>query len=96
MTMITKNVSEIEEEIQLHGHIEWRSKKELDNYILSNRFEKDIRIVGHITPRTIRRWGLDKWIHEAINHYVGVRNGRVFYLQGHGIPQPIDYSRYYW
>ena len=95
MTMITKNVSEIEEEIRLHGQLEWKSKKLLDDYILNNRFEKDIRIVGHITPRTIRRWGLDKWGLEPRNHFVGVRNGRACYLQGHGIPRPIDYSRYY-
>ena len=55
MTIITKNVSEIEEEIRLHGQLEWRSKKNLDDYVLDNRFNKDISIVGYITPRTIEK-----------------------------------------
>ena len=59
MTIITKNVSEIEEEIRLHGQLEWRSKKNLDDYVLNNRFQKDISIVGYITPRTVEKWGLD-------------------------------------
>ena len=96
MTMITKNVSEIEEEIRLHGQLEWRSKKNLDDFVHNNCFKKDISIVGYITPRTIEKWGLDVYGYsETHNVYVGVRrNKSLCYLQGNGIPRPIDYSRY--
>ena len=53
MTMIKNNIKEIEEEIKLNGHIEWRSKKNLDEFLLSNTFDKDICIVGFITLKTI-------------------------------------------
>ena len=55
--MITSNVWEIEKEIRLHGHIEWRSKKNLDDLVRGNTFDKDISIVGYITPRTIEKMG---------------------------------------
>ena len=90
--MIKSNVSEIEGEIRLHGHIEWRSKKNLDEFVLTNEFEKDICIVGYITPRTIQKWGLDL---PPKNHYVGVKkDNRICYLYGLLIPHPVDYSRY--
>ena len=100
MTMITSNVWEIEKEIRLHGHIEWRSKKNLDDYVLNNRFDKDISIVGYITPRTIEKWGV-KLYRESITKpkdhdvYVAVKNNRICYLHGLAIPKPIDYSRYW-
>ena len=99
--MITKNVSEIEEEIRLHGQLEWRSKKNLDDYVLHNTFEKDISIVGYITPKTVEKWGFNIYgktftADKPDNVYVGVRkNKNLCYLKGFGIPQPIDYSRYY-
>ena len=95
--MITKNVPEIEEEICLHGQLEWRSKKNLDDFVLRNTFEKDISIVGYITPRTVEKWGLNirRYI-ETQNFYVGVRkNKNLCYLQPLGIPRPVDYSRHY-
>ena len=100
MGMIKSNVAEIEEEIRLHGHIEWRSKKNLDEFARGNTFDKDICIVGYITPRTVQKWGLDiygKTFESSKPHnvYVGVRkDNRLCYLHGLGIPQPIDYSRY--
>ena len=94
--MITKNVSEIEEEIRLHGQLEWRSKKNLDNYVSSNTFGKDISIVGYITPKTIEKWGLNiRGYIETQNFYIGIRkNKSLCYLQAVGIPRPVDYSRY--
>ena len=95
--MITKNVLDIEKEIRLHGQLEWRSKKNLDNFVLNNTFEKNISIVGYITPKTVEKWGLNICGYiETQNFYVGVRkNKSLCYLQGNGIPRPIDYSRYY-
>ena len=93
MGMIKSNVWEIEKEIRLRGHIEWRSKKNLDDLVRDNTFDKDISIVGYITPKTIEKWGLD--INEKDNLYVGVRKDKnLCYLLGLGIPQPIDYSFY--
>ena len=37
---IARNVTEIEEEIRLHGHVEWRSKKNLDNSFCPIRSKK--------------------------------------------------------
>ena len=95
--MITKNVPEIEEEIRLHGQREWRSKKNLDDFVLQNTFEKDISIVGYITPKTVEKWGLDiRGYIKTQNFYVGVRkNKSLCYLQGLNIPRSKDYSRYY-
>ena len=97
MTLFAKNVSEIEKEIRLHGQLEWRSKKNLDDFILDNTFDKDISIVGYIMPRTVEKWGLNvRGYSETHNVYVGVRrNKSLCYLQGNGIPRPIDYSRYH-
>ena len=97
MTLFAKNVSEIEKEIRLHGQLEWRSKKNLDDFILDNTFDKDISIVGYIMPRTVEKWGLNvRGYSETHNVYVGVRrNKSLCYLQGNGILRPIDYSRYH-
>ena len=88
MTMINRNLAEIEEEIRLHGHIEWRSKKNLDDFVSNNAFEKDICIVGYITPRTIQKWGLDL---QPKDHYVGVKNNSVCYLHGLLTPLPVRF-----
>ena len=87
--MITKNVPEIEEEIRLHGQLERRSKINLDDFALNNTFEKDISIVGYITPKTVEKWGLDiRGYIETQNFYVGVRkNKSLCYLQGLNIPR---------
>ena len=93
--MIKRNVAEIEKEIRLHGQVEWRSKKNLDDYVRDNTFDKDISIVGYITPKTIEKWGLDVNGYSETHVYVGVRkNKSLCYLQSVGIPRPIDYSRY--
>ena len=96
MELIKSNVWEIEKEIRLHGQLEWRSKKNLDNFVLNNTFEKNFSIVGYITPKTVEKWGLDaRGFSKTDNVYVGVRkNKNLCYLQGHGIPRPIDYSFY--
>ena len=98
--MIKRNVVEIEKEIRLHGQVEWRSKKNLDDYVRDNTFDKDISIVGYITPKTVEKWGLIIYgktftADEPYNVYVGVRkNKSLCYLRGNRIPRPIDYSRY--
>ena len=94
--MIKSNVWEIEKEIRLHGQLEWRSKKNLDDFVLNNTFEKKFSIVGYITPKTVEKWGFHiRGYIETQNFYVGVRrNKSLCYLQGLGIPQSIDYSRY--
>ena len=94
--MIKRNVPEIEEEIRLHGQLEWRSKKNLDDFVLNNTFEKNISIVGYITPKTVEKWGLHiRGYIETQNFYVGVRkNKSLCYLQGLNIPRSIDFNRY--
>ena len=96
MEMIKSNVYKIEKEIRLHGQVEWRSKNNLDDYVLNNTFEKDISIVGYITPKTVEKWGLDaRGFSKTHNVYVGVRKNKYLcYLQRLGIPRPVDYSRY--
>ena len=91
--MITSNVWEIEKEIRLHGQLEWRSKKNLDDFVRDNTFDKDISIVGYITPRTVEKWGLDaRSFSKTHNVYVGVRkNKSLCYLQGNSIPKPKEY-----
>ena len=79
--MITKNVSEIEEEIRLQGHVEWRSKKNLDKHILSLPWDENTRIVGHITSNTMQKWGID--LGRSFDYvYIGVKNGGICYLRG--------------
>ena len=99
---IARNVSEIEKEIRLHGHVEWRSKKNLDEFVLSNTFEKDFCIVGYATAKTMQKWGIK--LHREMlttpkDHdvYVAIKNNRIYYLYGLG-PSTNDYSRYnhYW
>ena len=98
--MIRSNVWEIEKEIRLHGQVEWRSKKNLDDYVRNNTFDKDISIVGYITPKTVEKWDLIIYgetftADKPHNVYVGVRkNKSLCYLQGSGIFHPIDYYRY--
>ena len=94
--MIKSNVWEIEKEIRLHGQVEWRSKKNLDDYVRDNTFDKDISIVGYTTPKTVEKWDLDaRGFSKTHNVYVGVRkNKNLCYLQPLNIPRPIDYSHY--
>ena len=90
--MIKNNIKEIEEEIKLNGHIEWRSKKNLDEFMLSNTFDKDICIVGYITSKTIQKWGLNiKSVPNDNNVFVAVKNNRICYL--YGLPLNLYSSR---
>ena len=91
---IARNVTEIEEEIRLHGHIEWRSKKNLDEFARVHTFEKDFCIVGYATAKTMRKWGL-KLMNETFTSgkdhdvYLALRKGeknRIYYLFGLGPP----------
>ena len=83
MTIIKNNIKEIEEEIKLNGDVEWRSKKNLDEFVLSNTFDKDICIVGFITPKTIQKWGLElKSVPNDKDVFVAVKNNRICYLYG--------------
>ena len=99
--MIKSNVWEIEKEIRLHEQLEWRSKKNLDDFVRNNTFDKDISIVGYITPKTVEKWGLNIFgktftADKPDNVYVGVRkNKNLCYLQPLNIPLLVDYSRYY-
>ena len=94
--MIKSNVWEIEKEIRLHGQVEWRSEKNLNDFVLGNTFDKDISIVGYITPKTVEKWGLNAHgFSKTHNAYIGVRkNKNLCYLQPLNIPRSIDYSRY--
>ena len=98
--MIKSNVWEIEKEIRLHGQVEWRSEKNLDDYVRDNTFNKDISIVGYITPKTVEKWGLIIYgktfmADKPYNVYVGVRkNKSPCFLKPLNIPRPIDYSHY--
>ena len=99
--MIKSNVWEIEKEIRLHEQLEWRSKKNLDDFVRNNTFDKDISIVGYITPKTVEKWGLNIFgktftADKPDNVYLGVRkNKNLCYLQPLNIPLLVDYSRYY-
>ena len=94
--MIKSNVWEIEKEIRLHGQLEWRSKKNLDDFVLNNTFEKNFSIVGYITPKTVEKWGLDaRGFSKTNNVFVGVRkNKSLCYLQGLNILRSIDFNQY--
>ena len=56
---------------------EWRSKKELDEFILKeNRYEE----IGFVTPKTLRKWGIrleKEW--ETFNTFYIVQNGNSIY-----------------
>ena len=72
-------------------------KREKFGRFRNNTFEKDISIVGYITPKTVEKWGLDaRGFSKTHNVYVGVRkNKNLCYLQPLNVPRPVDYSRYY-
>ena len=90
---------EIMEQIRLHGHVEWRSKKNLDEFILSNTFEKDFCIVGYASAKTMLKWGLK--LHRETptadsphDVYIAIKNNRIYYLHGL-VPPNDDHSRFY-
>ena len=90
--MIKNNVKEIEEEIKLNGHIEWRSKKNLDEFVMSNTFNKNICIVGYITSKTMQKWGLNiKSVPNDKDVFVAVKNNRICYL--YGLPLNLYFPR---
>ena len=77
--------------------MEKQKEFDLDDLVRGNTFDKDISIVGYITPRTIEKWGFNvNGFSKTDNVYVGVRKDKsLCYLLGLGIPQPVDYSRFY-
>ena len=82
--MIKSNVWEIEKEIRLHRQVEWRSEKNLDDFVLNNTFQKDTSIVGYITPKTVEKWGLDaRGFSKTHNVYVGVRKIKTYVTFNH-------------
>ena len=99
---IARNVTEIEEEIRLHGHIEWRSKKNLDKFIDTHTFEKDFCIVRYATAKTVQKWGLKLYREtfttpEDHDVYLALREGkknRIYYLYGLG-PPTFNYNRFF-
>ena len=85
---------EIMEQIHLYGHIEWRSKKNLDEFARVHTFEKDFCIVGFATAKTMQKWGLtimNETFTSGKDHdvYLALRKGeknRIYYLFGLGPP----------
>ena len=49
---------EIMEQIRLYGDIEWRSKKNLDDFALNHTFNEDFCIIGFATTKTPQKWGV--------------------------------------
>ena len=80
---------EIMEQIQLYGNIEWRSKKNLDDFALNHTFNEDFCIIGFATAKTLQKWGVVTMPvtptspkHE--DTYLMLKKGinRIFYLFG--------------
>ena len=78
---------EIREQIRLYGHIEWRSKKNLDTFLLQNTFQ-NFRIVGYATAKTLQKWGET---HHKDPAYIVAKNTRFYYLLGLGKPERYFY-----
>ena len=79
-----ENTEEIQEQIRLYGHIEWRSKKNLDTFLLQNTFQ-NLRIVGYATAKTLQKWGETQYEKDPV--YIAAKNTRFYYLLGLGKKQ---------
>ena len=77
-----KTTEDILEQIRLYGHIEWRSKKNLDDFALNHTFNGDFCIVGFATAKTLQKWGVVYQKQE--DAYLALKKGtnRIFYLFG--------------
>ena len=84
-----KTTEEIQEQIRLYGHIEWRSKKNLDDFALNHTFNEDFCIIGFATAKTLQKWVVvtmesTPTYHKHEDVYLVLRKGinRIFYLFG--------------
>ena len=81
---ICTTTEEIQEQIRLYGHIEWRSKKNLDTFLLQNTFQ-NFQIVGYATAKTLQKWGETQYEKDPV--YIATKNTRFYYLLGIGKKQ---------
>ena len=86
MILATK---EIMEQIRLYGHIEWRSKKNLDDFALNHTLNGDFCIIGFATAKTLQKWGVvtmpvTPTDRKQKDTYLMLKKGinRIFYLFG--------------
>ena len=77
---ICTTTEEIREQIRLYGHIEWKSKKNLDTF-LSQNTSNDFRIIGFATCKTLQKWGEKQYEYPV---YIAAKNTRFYYLLGIG------------
>ena len=84
MILATK---EIMEQIRLYGHIEWRSKKNLDDFALNHTFNGDFCIIGFPTAKTLQKWEVETMPvtptdQKQEDAYLMLKKGinRIFYL----------------
>ena len=84
MILATK---EIMEQIQLYGNIEWRSKKNLDDFALNHTFNGDFCIIGFATAKTLQKWEVETMPvtptdRKQKDAYLMLKKGinRIFYL----------------
>ena len=96
MILATK---EIMEQIQLYGNIEWRSKKNLDNFALNHTFNEDFCIIGFATAKTLQKWGVQPMPVTPTSQtpkdaYLMLKKGtnRIFYLFGLALHKEIIFS----
>ena len=96
MTFATK---EIMEQIQLYGNIEWRSKKNLDDFALNHTFNGDFCIIGFATAKTLQKWGVapiptTPTYQTPEDAYLMLKKGtnRIFYLFGRAPYKEIIFS----
>ena len=77
---ICSTTEEIREQIRLYGHIEWKSKKNLDTFLSQNTFQ-NFQIVGYATNKTLQKWGEKQYEYPV---YIAAKNTRLYYLLGIG------------
>ena len=89
MKDICTTTEDIQEQIRLYGHIEWRSKKNLDDFALNHTFNGDFCIVGFATAKTLQKWGvitmeITPTYQKHEDAYLVLRKGinRIYYLFG--------------
>ena len=84
-----KTTKEIQEQIHLYGDIEWRSKKNLDDFALNHIFNEDFCIIGFATAKMLQKWGVvtiesTPTYQKHEDAHLVLRKGinRIFYLFG--------------
>ena len=90
---------EIMEQIRLYGNIEWRSKKNLDDFALNHTFNGDFCIIGFATAKTLQKWGVvtmpvTPTSQKHGDAYLVLKKGinRIFYLFGLAPHKEIIFS----